>query len=172
MSSETITADMDVFDDLPSNIRAICRCEADSLTEAQKSAYRVWCDRYADKKRGVIPATAKLHRQPNNPKPASSGVGTALHDILVAAGINAPCVTCGSFAKKMDGWGIEACKTERRAEIIQHLNDEAAKAKWLDWAKVAIAGYLSSDALLDESIRVAEASLLDRRAGSLVTPVA
>lgn len=97
------------------------------------------------------------------------GVGTSLHDLLVSIGLNPPCVTCGTYARQMDNWGIEACKTERYAEIVAHLKAEAMKPKnWLDWPRVLLAGYLSSEALLNKAIEMAEAKQRETRGESLL----
>lgn len=89
-------------------------------------------------------------------KAQPKGVGTCLHELFVSIGINPPCVTCGSFAALMDSWGIEGCRTEHREEIIRHLDGASREASWLDWTKVILAGYVSSNQLLNEAIRRAE----------------
>lgn len=95
-------------------------------------------------------------RPPQLPAKKSIGVGTALHKILSNLGIKPPCVSCGTFMSTMNSWGIEGCRVAHRQEIIDHLNAEASKASWLDWAKVLLAGYASSEALLDEAIKRTE----------------
>lgn len=100
----------------------------------------------------IIPAPPKSKA----PSRVIKGVGDFLHEVLTECGINPPCITCGSFAAKMNWWGIKGCETTHRAEIIDHLKAEAKKASWLDWVKVAAKGYLSSEQLLEEAIRRAK----------------
>jgi hypothetical protein len=79
------------------------------------------------------------------------GPGTELRKILTSVGIKEPAdCDCRSYANLMDKWGSEECN-RRKQEIIIHLNAQAIT--WLDMLKVAVAGYLTTDALLTEAIK-------------------
>lgn len=56
---------------------------------------------------------------------------------------------CDEYAAQMNAWGIQGCLL-RRQEIIDHLNAQAYT--WMDMAKVALAGYLTTGSLVDECI--------------------
>ncbi|HEY4259410.1 MAG TPA: hypothetical protein VGM98_04595 [Schlesneria sp.] len=97
----------------------------------------------------TIPATPPLAVEP---------VGTKLSEILAECGIGKPgCGACRQWVANMDAWGIAGCR-ENRESIIKRLDSEAKKASWIQWAKVATKGYLSSSALLDEAIKRATIS--------------
>lgn len=96
-----------------------------------------------------------VHRSMPKVKPKMLGepVGTMLSFILKECGIKEPaCGSCREWLARMDMWGVAGCQ-EHRAEITKRLDDSSKSASWLDWAKVAAKGYLSSGALLDEAIR-------------------
>lgn len=64
---------------------------------------------------------------------------------------------CSEYAAKMDAWGVEGCR-ERRAEIISHLKDDAAKYGLGEWAVAGWTAFwqgkpLSLGGLVDEAIR-------------------
>lgn len=84
---------------------------------------------------------------------SSQLVGTKLHEVLAECGINPPtCGPCKQWVDNMNNWGISGCQ-EKRPEIIARLDSEAKKASWIQWAKVAAKGYLSSSMLLDEALK-------------------
>ena len=56
---------------------------------------------------------------------------------------------CDEYAMQMNLWGTQGCIL-RRQEIIEHLNSQTIT--WLDMAKVALSGYLTTGSLIDEAI--------------------
>lgn len=79
--------------------------------------------------------------------------GTALAIILGNAGVyernSGEECGCSAYAKLMDSWGWAGC-VDRKQEIVQHLNLQ--KASWMDMIKVALAGYLTTESLVDEAL--------------------
>lgn len=89
-----------------------------------------------------------------NPEP----VGTKLSEILMECGIGDPtCGECKAWVQRMNLWGIAGCQRERTG-ILTRLSNEAAKASWISWGKVAARGYMSVGSLLDEAISRARAA--------------
>jgi hypothetical protein len=76
--------------------------------------------------------------------------GTALARILFLAGVyqSAEC-GCESYARQMDDWGWAGC-VERKNQIIDYLNEQ--KVAWLDMIKIALAGYLTTESLVNEAL--------------------
>jgi hypothetical protein len=76
--------------------------------------------------------------------------GSCLRAILRQIGVskNDSC-GCDEYAAKMDGWGSDGCDG-RRLEIAEHLNSQSVS--WFDMAKVAIAGYLTTESLVNAAI--------------------
>lgn len=139
--------------------RRICRNEAGLPLNGKNSVnkYRAyWGLPLIEDKNLVDNSIIPIPPKSKAPSRVIKGVGDFLHEVLTECGINPPCITCGSFAAKMNWWGIKGCETTHRAEIIDHLKAEAKKASWLDWVKVAAKGYLSSEQLLEEAIRRAK----------------
>lgn len=84
------------------------------------------------------------------------GPGTELRKILDSIGVREPVdCDCKSYANLMDTWGADECNRKKQ-EIISHLNIQAIT--WLDMIKVALAGYLTTDALVTEAIRRADSN--------------
>ena len=79
-------------------------------------------------------------------------VGTKLAAIFAKCGIVHPkdC-DCTKWMNQMDQWGIAGCQ-QHRAEILQRLKTAASGVSWLDMARVAISGYLTTESLLDAAI--------------------
>lgn len=77
--------------------------------------------------------------------------GTCLRNILQEIGIvKGPKCQCDEYASQMNQWGTIGC-FERRDEIIEHLNTQYVS--WLDMVRVALAGYLTTGQLVDESLK-------------------
>jgi hypothetical protein len=80
--------------------------------------------------------------------------GAALTKILATIGVREPVdCDCQAYATSMDSWGWAGC-TNRKQEIIDHLNKQTIS--WLDMLKVAAAGYLTTEALVDDAIRLSK----------------
>ena len=76
--------------------------------------------------------------------------GSHLKLILQKIGIASPSnCGCDEYAMQMNLWGTQGC-IARRQEIIDHLNSH--RLTWMNMAKVAIAGYITTGAIVDESI--------------------
>ena len=81
----------------------------------------------------------------------TEGPGTCLRTILQELGISDDSTCgCNDYASLMNVWGIQGC-TNRIDEIIYHLNSQ--KVSWFDMVKVALGGYLTTDALVTEAIK-------------------
>lgn len=80
--------------------------------------------------------------------------GTALKRILHKIGIAEPVdCSCDEYAAKMDKWGTQGCE-QRKQDIIDHLN--AQKVSWFDMLKVAAAGYLTTESLVNHAIALSK----------------
>lgn len=76
--------------------------------------------------------------------------GSALRIILEDSGIKEPVdCDCKEYAAQMDFWGTVGC-LERRDEIVAHLNEQTVS--WLDMAKLALKGYISTTHLVTTAI--------------------
>ena len=107
----------------------------------------------------ALPGAGIVHAAVGNAEP----VGAMLHAVLNECDIHyTPDCSCRDWIVRMDEWGIRGCD-EHRAEILRHLDDEAAKTTWMDWLRVFRRGYLTKTALLEEAIaraaRVAETAM-------------
>jgi hypothetical protein len=80
--------------------------------------------------------------------------GTALMNILRKIGIREPVnCPCEEYAAMMDKWGTQGC-TQRKQAIIDHLN--AQQVSWFDMLKVAAAGYLTTESLVNHAIALSK----------------
>ena len=86
-------------------------------------------------------------------------VGDKLHEILTECGIKRPtCGECEKWRRRMNEWGVDGSENNRAA-ILKRLNAEASSpdVKWwnkfAEHANVAMRGYISVGALLDEAIK-------------------
>lgn len=87
------------------------------------------------------------------PREKKEPVGTHVAEILKECGIDRPaCGGCSAWVNEMDYWGVEGCTTNR-SQIIARLNEQSHETTWIDLAKVALKGYMSSGAILDEAIK-------------------
>lgn len=94
------------------------------------------------------PKFIKLFNEFNNTnfnKPGSH-LKLILQDIGIAT--ESQC-GCDAYAMQMNLWGTMGCIINRQ-EIIDHLNSQSIG--WMDMARVALAGYLTTGALVDECI--------------------
>ena len=81
-------------------------------------------------------------------------VGDKLAEILHECGIpDTKCQACRDWRQKMNHWGADVCDTDKRTAIVARLDHEAANSSWMDFIRVAGAGYLSTAAILDEAIK-------------------
>lgn len=81
--------------------------------------------------------------------------GTHLRKIFQEIGVaSQEFCGCDEYAGEMDRWGIQGCLL-RKDEIVERLNSQSVS--WLDMAKVALAGYLTTGSLVDECIKRAKA---------------
>jgi len=80
--------------------------------------------------------------------------GTALKNILHKIGIaESVSCACDEYAGKMDKWGTQGCE-QRKQDIIDHLNSQ--KVSWFDMLKVAAAGYLTTESLVNHAIALSK----------------
>lgn len=80
-----------------------------------------------------------------------SGPGTELRKLLNSIGVHEPATcNCQAYANLMDTLGAEGC-SNKKPDIIEYLNTQTIT--WLDMLKVALAGYLTTDALVTEAIK-------------------
>lgn len=59
------------------------------------------------------------------------GVGSTLKSMLAAMGVSA-CWGCINLAKRMDDWGPDGCE-EHMPEILEIMQENAAKRRWMDF---------------------------------------
>ena len=101
---------------------------------------------------------------------SGTGVGSQVWNLLAEFGVqHDPRCDCLTWAEMMNDWGPAGCRTAR-AEIIEHLKQEAKRLGWLKTIKTAIKAALSSEtyrwidlldvygSLVDEAIRRAESA--------------
>lgn len=122
--------------------------------------------------RPIRAAAADFVGPPRPPRPvatfkagsrrAAGGMGTELKALLASLGITGQqgC-GCDDRAARMDAWGLAGCKA-RRAEILDWLDQQAAKLGWWEKAKagaLAVLGGLplTTAGLFDEAARRAKA---------------
>jgi hypothetical protein len=90
-------------------------CEQNAEVDLSRGAYRRRCKKGKPQQPGVMPI-----------KPC--GPGCQLRKLLKGMGFTEGDCDCAAMAAKMDQWGIEGSR-EHLAEIVEHLEREAAKAK-------------------------------------------
>lgn len=90
---------------------------------------RVTPAQWADlvKRLGVVPRP-----RGNSPGILGAGPGTELVSLFASLGIvSAADCPCKARAKQMDEWGLDACRTDRRDEILTWIREGAAGVGWL-----------------------------------------